>query len=171
MTLFPRPSRASSTSPTPPSPPLQRRRRGTIALAAALGTAAVVGVGVAGTTTAYADTATPTPSASSPATGSPSPHLGLHRSALAREIAVDVRAGTGFAARAQKLAATIIDKHPARFAALPAALQADLTALKKATGGDIATDATAIKTKALSGGYGDRIQKFAERVQSRAKNS
>lgn len=134
-------------------------------MAAALGTAAVVGLGVAGTTTAFADTSTPTPSA----TGSPSPQLGLHRSALAREIAVDVRARTNFATRAQKLAATIIDKHPARFAALPAALQTDLTALKGASGGDIATDATAIRTKALSGGYGDRIQKFAERVQSRAK--
>ena len=152
-----------STPSLTPGP--QRRRRRTIPLAITLGTAAVIGIGVAGTTTAFADTSTPSPSA----TASTAAHFGLHRGAVAREIANDVRSGTHFATRAQKLATMIIDKRPATFAKLPAALQTDLTALKKATGTDIATDATAIKTKALSGGYGDKIQKFAERVQAHVK--
>ncbi|MCB5294268.1 hypothetical protein BJQ90_03733 [Arthrobacter sp. SO3] len=54
--------------------------------------------------------------------------------------------------------------HPQALAKLPAALQADVTALKDAAPADRVKDAYKIKTTALSGGYGADVQKRAEQL-------
>lgn len=63
--------------------------------------------------------------------------------------------------RAAKAAAAIVN-HPQLFNKLPAALQADITALKDAAPADRVADAYKIKTTALSGGYGAEIQQRAQ---------
>ncbi|MEA9984802.1 MULTISPECIES: hypothetical protein [Subtercola] len=169
---------AETPSGSPGSPTPRRRRRGTVALVSAIAIGGVVAIGSIGATSAFAadqgsltaaatSTATPTPSASGAAKAKPT---GVRaRGELRREISVDVRSGTDFATRAQKIATTLVG-HPTAFAKLPADLQADLTALKNAQGADVATDATAIKTKALAGGYGDRVKAFAARVEARVSS-
>ena len=69
--------------------------------------------------------------------------------------------------RAAKAAAALVN-HPQLFAKLPAALQADVTALKDAAPADRVKDAYKIKTTALSGGYGAEIQKRAEALEKTA---
>lgn len=66
---------------------------------------------------------------------------------------------------ALKIATTLIE-HPKIFAKLPANLQADLMALKNAPAADQAADAQKIETTALNGGYGQQIQKIAERFHA-----
>lgn len=59
-------------------------------------------------------------------------------------------------------AATRLVNHPQLFNKLPAALQADITALKDAAPADRVAAAYKIKTTALSGGYGAEIQQRAQ---------
>lgn len=67
--------------------------------------------------------------------------------------------------RAAKIATFILDKRPKLAAKLPAALQADLKALKDAADGDRVAKATHIRDTALNGGYGPKIQAQAKRMQ------
>ncbi|UYY81694.1 hypothetical protein OIT41_01035 [Arthrobacter sp. YA7-1] len=67
--------------------------------------------------------------------------------------------------RAAKIATFILDKRPKLAAKLPAALQADLKALKDAAAGDRVAKATHIRDTALNGGYGPKIQAQAKRMQ------
>ncbi|GAB2738243.1 hypothetical protein ACX801_04785 [Arthrobacter bambusae] len=67
--------------------------------------------------------------------------------------------------RAAKIATFILDKRPKLAAKLPAALQADLKALKDAADGDRVAKATHIRDTALNGGYGPKIQAEAKRMQ------
>ncbi|WP_284980541.1 hypothetical protein [Arthrobacter sp. efr-133-TYG-118] len=67
--------------------------------------------------------------------------------------------------RAAKIATFILDKRPKLAAKLPAALQADLKALKDAADGDRLAKATHIRDTALNGGYGPKIQAQAKRLQ------
>jgi hypothetical protein len=66
---------------------------------------------------------------------------------------------------AAKIATIILDKHPELAEKLPAALQADLKALKDAPQGDRVAKALHIRDTALDGGYGPRIQAQAKRMQ------
>jgi hypothetical protein len=66
---------------------------------------------------------------------------------------------------AAKIATVILDKHPELAEKLPAALKADLKALKDAADGDRVAKATHIRDTALDGGYGPRIQAQAKRMQ------
>ncbi|MCZ9882140.1 hypothetical protein [Arthrobacter sp. B2a2-09] len=67
--------------------------------------------------------------------------------------------------RAARIATFILDKRPKLAAKLPAALQADLKALKDAADSDRVAKATHIRDTALNGGYGPKIQAQAKRMQ------
>ncbi|UVJ39864.1 hypothetical protein [Arthrobacter sp. CJ23] len=69
--------------------------------------------------------------------------------------------------RAAKVAGFILDLRPKLADRLPAALKADLTALRDAADGGQLAAAAKIKESALSGGYGEKIQKAAQRMQER----
>ncbi|MGO4858268.1 hypothetical protein [Arthrobacter sp. 2MCAF14] len=71
----------------------------------------------------------------------------------------------GYGQRAAKIATFILDERPKLAAKLPAALQADLKALKDAADGDRVAKATHIRDTALNGGYGPKIQAQAKRMQ------
>jgi hypothetical protein len=68
---------------------------------------------------------------------------------------------------AEQIATTLLS-HPDLFATLPANLQTDLTTLKNAPAADLGTDAKKTEATALSGGYGQMIQKIAEGIQAHA---
>jgi len=102
-------------------------------------------------------TATPAPSATAKAAA----HAGLRGLGVFLQINADSPQAAGD--RAAK-AATALVNHPQMFAKLPAALQADVTALKDAAPAERVKDAYKIKTTALSGGYGADIQKRAEQL-------
>ena len=72
--------------------------------------------------------------------------------------------------RAAKIASFLLDKRPKLAAKLPAALQADLKALKDAADGDRVAKATHIRDTALNGGYGPKIQAQAKRMQEQKAN-
>lgn len=125
----------------------------------AAGAMATVGIGVAS-----ASPSTPAPSATS--TPSAGAKTGTHGGAggLGAFLRLNENSPQAAGDRAAK-AATELVNHPKVFSKLPAALQADLTALKDAAPADRVKDAVKIKTTALSGGYGADIQKRAEQLQ------
>jgi len=136
---------------------------GAAALLAA-GAMAAAGVGAASaspSTTTPVSTASPSPAATSGAKA--------ERGAGGLQAFLSLNADSPQAAgdRAAKAAAALVN-HPQLFAKLPAALQADVTALKDAAPADRVKDAYKIKTTALSGGYGAEIQKRAESLEKTA---
>ena len=151
-----------------PSIPSMKTRIGVGAAAVlAAGAMAAAGVGAA--------SASPSPTVVSATASSP---------AASTDAGTDAKAGRGFGGleaflrlnadspqaagdRAAKAAAALVD-HPKLFAKLPPALQADVTTLKDAAPADRVKDAYKIKTTALSGGYGEEIQKRAEALEKTA---
>lgn len=130
-----------------------------------------------GTLAANAATPSPTPSTAAVASSSaPTPDAGggLGGRYFARPAAHAVlrffikgdSTKAGYGDRASKLAGFILDKRPRFAAKLPQALQSDLKALRDAAEGDKTAVATKIKESALNGGYGERIQKAAQKVQA-----
>ncbi|MFK0003235.1 hypothetical protein [Paenarthrobacter sp. NPDC090522] len=130
-----------------------------------------------GTVAANAATPTPTPSTSSTASAAPSPspsreglgarffaHPAAH--AVLRFFIKGDSSKTGYGERAAKLAGFILDKRPHWADRLPEALQADLKTLRDAAKDDQTAVATKIKESALNGGYGERIQKAAQKLQA-----
>ncbi|WP_324642857.1 hypothetical protein [Pseudarthrobacter sp. LT1] len=148
-----------------PSIPSMKTRIGVGAAALlAAGAMAAAGVGAASaspSTTTPVSTASPSPAATSGAKA--------ERGAGGLQAFLSLNADSPQAAgdRAAKAAAALVN-HPQLFAKLPAALQADVTALKDAAPADRVKDAYKIKTTALSGGYGAEIQKRAESLEKTA---
>ncbi|MFP3580844.1 hypothetical protein SB659_14810 [Arthrobacter sp. SIMBA_036] len=134
-----------------------------VGAAAVLAAGAIASVGVSA---ASATSTSPSPSATStaaPSTGAKArTHAGLHGLGAFLEITANSPQAAGD--RAAK-AATALVNHQQVFAKLPAALQADLKALKDAAPADRVAAAYKIKTTALSGGYGTEIQTRAETAQ------
>jgi hypothetical protein len=87
------------------------------------------------------------------------------RAAAAKEIrqgALDGKYGPGVQKRAERVQGRAI----AVWGDLPAELQDDLKAVKAADPADRPALAKALGEKALAGGYGDKVQAAAEKVQS-----
>jgi hypothetical protein len=82
---------------------------------------------------------------------------------LAASLRDALRGATGqdLGQSAEKVASSLIG-HPELFAQLPANLQSDLTSIKDAPASEAGAEATKAKDTALSGGYGEQIQKIAE---------
>jgi hypothetical protein len=95
--------------------------------------------------------------------GSKHPLAGNLRDALRAGLAK----GDDLGQSAEQIATTLLS-HPDLFATLPANLQTDLTTLKNAPAADLGTDAKKTEATALSGGYGQMIQKIAEGIQAHA---
>ena len=87
--------------------------------------------------------------------------------ALRAELATVIRNGKNAGDLAAARAITLVDTHPKFEAKLPAALQSDLKTLADAPASQRAADAAKIKTDALSGAYGAKIQKLAQNIQAR----
>ncbi len=83
----------------------------------------------------------------------------------------DLKAATGQDQQATNAAQRLAEKAvaaPQLFNRLPDNLKTDLTALANATGSDVATQAQKVKSTALSGGYGPRIQHLVQHLQDLA---
>ena len=137
-----------------------------------LGAAAVIAAGAiatVGVSAASASPASPSPSATATAAPSAEAKAGAHAGMSGVGAFLHIQANSPQAAgdRAAK-AATALVNHPQVFAKLPAALQADVNALKAAAPADRVKDAYKIKTTALSGGYGADIQKRAQTAEKNA---
>jgi hypothetical protein len=137
-----------------------------------VGAAAVLAAGAmatVGISAASASPSSPSPSATStaaPATGAKAgAHAGLHGLGAFLRIKADSPQAAGDRAAT---AATALVNHPQAFAKLPAALQADVKALKDAAPADRVAAAYKIKTTALSGGYGAEIQGRLEAAEKAA---
>jgi hypothetical protein len=83
---------------------------------------------------------------------------------IAREVLGSLKSGD-IGNRGASIASTVTGDAKL-FATLPTALQTDLTQLASAPVSERAADVQNIATTALSGGYGDSIQKIAEQLQS-----
>ncbi|HEY8293762.1 MAG TPA: hypothetical protein VIG41_00365 [Micrococcaceae bacterium] len=179
------------TGPTAAGESRPRRRWRTRAAATATG-AVLLGAAVFGATAASAAGPSPSPAAAASPTGasssgapattgatspsSASPSSGAATAqghakhpfvrALRRELRIDIQGKSGFGDQAQAVAFRLIN-HTAAFGKLPANLQSDLSALEAAAASDRDGAATKIKDTALSGGYGDKIQKEAKAIQTR----
>lgn len=145
-----------------PSIPSMRARIGVGAAAVlAAGAMAAAGVGAA--------SASPSPTSVSATSTTASSDVKAAKGAGGLKAFLTLNADSPQAAgdRAAEAAAALVN-HPKLFAKLPAALQADVTALKDAAPADRVKDAYKIKTTALSGGYGAEIQKRAEALEKAA---
>lgn len=155
-----------------PSSPTQPRkgRKARTAVVGVLAAGLLLGGGVLA---ANAATSTNVPSTTAAATSHPTTTAAAAKTALARHpLAAGLRffvngdsSKPNYGQRAAKIATFILDKRPKLAAKLPAALQADLKALKDAADGDRAAKATHIRDTALNGGYGPQIQAQAKRMQ------
>ncbi|SDP44001.1 hypothetical protein SAMN04487914_111113 [Arthrobacter sp. ok909] len=148
----------------PTTPSLKTRLGVGAAAVLAAGAMAAVGVGAASASpsspsTSAASTAAPSTDAKTGA------RAGLH--GLGAFLRLNANSPQAAGDRAAKAATALVNR-PRVFAKLPAALQADLTALKDAAPADRVKDAFKIKTTALSGGYGADFQKRAENFQKNA---
>jgi hypothetical protein len=139
------------------------RNRIGIGVATVLTGGALVAVGVSGASAATAPSS-PTVEASATSSAAPKGEAANRLSAFLRISATSNQAAGD---RAEKAAAALVN-HPKVFAKFPSNLQADITALKDATGADRITDAAKIKTTALSGGYGQTVQNQAKEAQNEA---
>jgi hypothetical protein len=118
-----------------------------------------------GTSTTAAATSQPTATAGTAAVAA---KTALARHPLAVGLRFFVNGDTSkpnYGQRAANIATFILDKRPKMAAKLPAALQADLKALKDAAPSDRVAKATHIRDTALNGGYGPKIQAQAKRMQ------
>lgn len=158
---------AFSSTPT-------QRRKGSKARTAVVGVLAAGLLLGGGVLAANAATSTNAPSTTAAAASQPNAtaavaaKTGLARHPLAAALRFFVNGDSSkpnYGQRAAKIATVILDKRPKLAAKLPAALQADLKALKDAVDGDRVAKATHIKDTALNGGYGPKIQAEAKRLQ------
>ena len=135
-----------------------------------VGAAALLAAGAmaaAGITAASAASSPATVSAAAPSPGAKAAKAGHGPADLQAFLNLKEDSPQEVGDRAAKAAAKLAD-HSKMFAKLPAALQADITALKDAAPADRVKDAYKIKTTALSGGYGADIQKRAEAAEKAA---
>lgn len=148
-----------------PTTPSLKTRLG-VGAAAVLAAGAIAAMGVSA---ASATPSSPSPSTTSTAARSAEAKTGAHPGLRGLGVFLHLRADSPQAAgdRTAK-AATALVNHPQELAKLPAALQADVTALKDAAPADRVKDAYKIKTTALSGGYGADVQKRAEQLAKTA---
>ena len=139
-----------------------RRKRLAIGAASVLTAGALLGVGAQGATAAPLNA-----SADSESSSSSSVHAGSDGRILAslkKELRVDLSEGQDAGEKAQNVAETLAG-HPVLFESLPAQLQTDLTTLKDASAADRTAIAETITTTAAEGGYGEKVQKLALRIQ------
>jgi hypothetical protein len=87
------------------------------------------------------------------------------RDEAVREIRDKARQGE-YGPEVQKRAERIHEHRLEVYSTLPAALKTDLKELRKADPADRKALAEAIAKKALDGGYGEKVQKNAKRIQS-----
>jgi hypothetical protein len=138
------------------------RKRLVIGATSVLAAGALLGAGAAGASAATVQP-TPVPTHSSTAAHSHNPAV-----SLIEQLRADLFQGSISGSKAQALAGRIIDSRTV-FAALPANLQSDLTALKNAPAADTAAQAQQVKSTALSGGYGQQVKTLAADLQTSAK--
>ncbi|WP_188570915.1 hypothetical protein [Arthrobacter liuii] len=120
-----------------------------------------MGVGAASASPSASTSSTASASHSAKAWGQGSDHNEGAHGGLGLFLNLSADSPQSVGDRAAK-AATALVNHPQLFNKLPAALQADITALKDAAPADRVADAYKIKTTALSGGYGAEIQQRAQ---------
>ncbi|WP_028265584.1 hypothetical protein [Arthrobacter sp. MA-N2] len=160
-----------STTPT-------QRRKGSKARVAVVGVLAAGLLLGGGVIAANAATSSNAPSTTAAVATQPTATAAAAKTALARHpLATALRffvngdsSKPNYGQRAAKIATFILDKRPKLAAKLPAALQADLKALKDAADGDRLAKASHIKDTALNGGYGPKIQAQAKRMQEQKAN-
>ncbi|MHC6218905.1 hypothetical protein [Arthrobacter sp. MMS24-S77] len=156
-----------------PSTPTQRRKgsKARTAVVGVLAAGLLLGGGVLAASAATSTNSTSTTAATTTqptATGAVAAKTAAVRHPLAAALRFFVNGDSSkpnYGQRAAKIATFILDKRPNLAAKLPAALQADLKALKDAADGDRVAQATHIKDTALNGGYGPKIQAEAKRLQ------
>ncbi|MGO4584785.1 hypothetical protein AB4Z38_12985 [Arthrobacter sp. 2RAF6] len=158
------------------STPVQGRKRpkARTAVVGVLAAGLLLGGGVIAANAATSSSTSTTASAASQPTATAATAAVAAKTALARHpLAAGLRffvngdsSKPNYGQRAAKIATFILDKRPKLAAKLPAALQADLKALKDAADGDRVAKATHIRDTALNGGYGPKIQAQAKRLQT-----
>jgi hypothetical protein len=84
---------------------------------------------------------------------------------LIGEIRADL-APTGTVGEKAARIANTVSEHPRLLSKLPASLRSDVTDLKNAPASDDAAEVEKIETTAITGGYGARIQKLAQQLES-----
>jgi hypothetical protein len=153
-------------------PPAQQRKRSKVrtAVVGVLAAGLLLGGGVIAANAAASSNTSATAAATSQptATAAVAAKTALGRHPLRVGLRFFVNGDSSkpnYGQRAAKIATFILDKRPKLAAKLPAALQADLKALKDAADGDRVAKATHIRDTALNGGYGPEIQAQAKRLQ------
>lgn len=159
-------STPNSSTPTP----CRKRTRARTAVVGVLAAGLLLGGGVIAANAATLNSTSTTAAATSQpeATAAVAAKTALARHPLAAGLRFFVNGDStkpNYGQHAAKIATFILDKRPKLAAKLPAALQADLKALKDAADGERVAKATHIRDTALNGGYGPKIQAQAKRMQ------
>ncbi|UKA58980.1 hypothetical protein [Arthrobacter sp. FW306-2-2C-D06B] len=160
-----------NTTPSSSTPaPGRKHTKARTAVVGVLAAGLLLGGGVIAANAATPSGTSPTAAATSQptATAAAAAKTALTRHPLAVGLRFFVNGDSSkpnYGQRAAKIATFILDKRPKLAAKLPAALQADLKALKEAADGDRVAKATHIRDTALNGGYGPKIQAQAKRMQ------
>ena len=139
-----------------------RKKRLAIGAASVLTAGALLGVGTQGANAAPLNASADTESSSSSSAHATSD--GHILASLKSELRVDLAEGQDTGEKAQNIAETLAG-HPVLFGSLPAQLQTDLTTLKDAAAADRTAIAETITTTAAEGGYGEKVQKLALKIQ------
>lgn len=164
----------NNSTPTSSTPtPGRKRPKARTAVVGVLAAGLLLGGGVIAANAATSSSPSTTAAASSQSDATAATATAAAKTALARHpLAAGLRffvngdsSKPNYGQRAAKIATFILDKRPKLAAKLPAALQADLKALKDAADGDRVAKATHIRDTALNGGYGPKIQAQAKRMQ------
>ncbi len=136
----------------------------------AVGAAVLCTAALFGAAAASANASTPLPSGSPSVSASHHPtKVKTHKAghALRAELLTVIKNGKNAGDLATVGAIALVDSYPKFEAKLPAALQSDLKTLADAPASQRAADAAKLKTDALGGAYGTRIQKEAQNIQNR----
>ena len=166
----------NNSTPTSSTPAQGRKRtKARTAVVGVLAAGLLLGGGVIAANAATSSSPSTTAAATSQpaATATAAAKKALARHPLAAGLRFFVNGDStkpNYGQRAAKIATFILDKRPKLAAKLPAALQADLKALKDAADGDRVAKATHIRDTALNGGYGPKIQAQAKRMQEQKAN-
>ena len=139
-----------------------RKKRLAIGAASVLTAGALLGVGAQGAAASPLAASGETESSSSSSVHSTSD--GRILASLKKDLRIDLSEGQDAGEKAQNVAETLAG-HPVLFETLPAQLQTDLTALKDASAADRTAIAETISTTAAEGGYGEKVQKLALKIQ------
>ena len=169
----------NNSTPTSSTPAQGRKRtKARTAVVGVLAAGLLLGGGVIAANAATSSSPSTTAAATSQPAATAATATAAAKKALARHpLAAGLRffvngdsTKPNYGQRAAKIATFILDKRPKLAAKLPAALQADLKALKDAADGDRVAKATHIRDTALNGGYGPKIQAQAKRMQEQKAN-